>query len=96
MPIYNLMEDAATAEISRCQIWQWINHPNGVLEDGRRVTLDMVRSLIDEEMARIRDSVGPEAFDAGHYTLAAKLFGDIIAAEELPDFLTLIAYEHLD
>jgi malate synthase len=90
------MEDAATAEISRCQIWQWINRPKGVLDDGRRVTLEMVRGLMDEEMSKIRDAVGAEAFEAGHYQLAAKLFGDIIAAEQLPDFLTLVAYEYLD
>jgi malate synthase len=96
VPIFNLMEDAATAEISRCQIWQWINRPTGVLDDGRRVTLEMVRGLMDEEMAKIRDAVGAEAFEGGHYQLAAKLFGDIIAAEQLPDFLTLVAYEYLD
>ncbi len=96
VPIHNLMEDAATAEISRCQIWQWIRHPGGVLDDGRRVSLEMVEQLIPEEMETIRKEVGDEAFASGHYRLAAKLFADITKAEELADFLTLIAYEHLE
>ncbi|OOG23721.1 malate synthase A [Thioalkalivibrio denitrificans] len=96
VPIHNLMEDAATAEISRCQIWQWIRHPGGVLDDGRRVTLEMVEKLIPEEMETIRKEVGSDAFESGHYQLAAKLFEDITKAEELADFLTLVAYEHLD
>jgi malate synthase len=96
VPIHNLMEDAATAEISRCQIWQWIRHPGGVLDDGRRVTLEMVEKLIPEEMETIRAEVGDETFESGHYKLAAQLFEDITKAEELADFLTLVAYEHLE
>ncbi|MCU0834743.1 MAG: malate synthase A [Chromatiaceae bacterium] len=96
VPIHHLMEDAATAEISRCQVWQWLRHPGGVLADGRRVTLGLVESLLGEEMDKIRDEVGVETFDSGRYRLAAELFADITRAEELPDFLTLIAYPHLD
>lgn len=96
VPIHNLMEDAATAEIARSQIWQWIRHPAGVLADGRRVTLDLVRSLTTEEMEKIKAEVGAEVFDGGHYNLAAKLLDDITQADPLPDFLTLIAYEYLD
>ncbi|WP_018232317.1 malate synthase A [Thioalkalivibrio thiocyanodenitrificans] len=96
VPIHNLMEDAATAEISRCQVWQWIRHPGGVLDDGRRVTLAMVEQLIPEELETIRKEVGNEAFESGHYKLAAKLFEDITSAEELVDFLTLVAYQHLE
>jgi malate synthase len=96
VPIHNLMEDAATAEISRCQVWQWLRHPGGVLADGRRVTLGLVESLLAEELDKIRDEVGAETFDSGRYRLAAELFADITRAEELADFLTLIAYPHLD
>jgi len=95
VPIHNLMEDAATAEISRCQVWQWIRHPGGVLDDGRRITLALVQSLLAEEIEVIRQEVGAEAFASGHYKLAAKLFDDITWADELVDFLTLVAYEYL-
>src|SRR5207244_7611113 len=54
VPLYNLMEDAATAEISRTQVWQWVHNPRGILEDGRKITLDLVRQLIQEELERIR------------------------------------------
>jgi len=96
VPIHNLMEDAATAEISRCQVWQWIRHPGGVLDDGRRITLEQVQSLLAEEMEVIRKEVGAEAFASGRYKLAAKLFDDITRADELVDFLTLVAYEYLE
>jgi malate synthase len=58
VPIHNLMEDAATAEISRSQVWQWIRSPKGKLEDGRKVTAEMVRALIPEELAKVREVVG--------------------------------------
>jgi malate synthase len=90
------MEDAATAEISRTQVWQWIHHPDGVLSDGRKVTLEMFREVMAEEMRKIRQTVGEERFASGNYELAARLFDDIIANEELEEFLTLRAYEHLD
>jgi malate synthase len=93
VPIYNLMEDAATAEISRAQVWQWVHHPDGVLEDGRKVTLEMVREVLDEVLAKLRGSVGEAQFAQGNYAQAARLFDEIIAHEELDDFLTLKAYE---
>lgn len=96
VPIHHLMEDAATAEISRCQVWQWLHHPGGVLADGRRVTLDLVEALLGEEMDAIRREVGAEAFDSGRYLEAARLIGEVTRAEELPEFLTLVAYEQLD
>lgn len=96
VPIYNLMEDAATAEISRAQVWQWVHHPEGRLADGRKVTLAMVREVLDEELQKIRNAVGEEQFARGNYEQAARLFDDIIANEELDDFLTLKAYEILD
>lgn len=96
VPIYNLMEDAATAEISRTQLWQWVHHPKGVLSDGRKVTLALFRNIMQEEMGDICDLVGDECFGDGKYNLASKLFDDIISSDELAEFLTLSAYEHLD
>ena len=94
VPIYNLMEDAATAEISRAQVWQWIAH-GATLADGRRVTRALVEKLIPETLAKIRDLVGAERYDRGRFPLAADLFRRVSVEEELPDFLTLAAYEHL-
>ena len=96
VPIYHLMEDAATAEISRTQVWQWIHNPRGVLSDGRKVTLELFRELMDEELKKIREAIGDERFAEGNFELAARLFDDIIANEELEEFLTLRAYEYLD
>jgi malate synthase len=96
VPIHNLMEDAATAEISRSQIWHWIHSSRGVLDDGRKVTLEMVQSMIPEELARIRGALGNAAYTAGRYELAAEEFGRLAAAKELPEFLTLPCYDHLD
>ena len=96
VPLYNLMEDAATAEISRTQVWQWVHHPKGILDDGRKVTLELFREVMAEEMDKIKTAVGEEQFDGGKYTLAAQLFDDIIADEELEEFLTLRAYDHLE
>ena len=95
VPLYNLMEDAATAEISRTQVWHWINHPKGVLQDGRKVTLELFREIMTEEMDNIKAAVGEEQFARGKYALAAQLFDEIIASDELEEFLTLKAYEHL-
>jgi malate synthase len=96
VPIYNLMEDAATAEISRTQVWQWIHHPEGTLSDGRKVTLELFREILGEELKKIREIVGEERFAGGNYEKAARLFDEIISNEELEEFLTLRAYEHLD
>ena len=96
VPLYNLMEDAATAEIARAQIWQWIRHPQGVLDDGRKVTYAFYEQIRDEEMAKIREEVGAEAFASGHYTEAARLLDRITAEQHCMDFLTLVAYEAID
>jgi malate synthase len=95
VPLYNLMEDAATAEISRTQVWQWVHNPRGILDDGRKVTMDMVRDLICEELTRIRIERGEKRFENGHFAKATGLFGELVAAEILPEFLTLIAYEQI-
>jgi len=96
VPLHNLMEDAATAEIARAQIWQWIKHPQGVLEDGRRITFALYEQLRDEELAKIKDEVGEEAFSSGNYREAARLLDRITGEERCMDFLTLVAYEAID
>jgi malate synthase len=90
-----LMEDAATAEICRAQVWQWIRHPGGKLEDGRKVTVELFRKVLAEEMDEIRIMVGAAEFDGGKYQLAARIFDDITSSDKFVDFLTLPAYEHL-
>ena len=92
VPIFNLMEDAATAEISRSQVWQWIRSPKGVLEDGRKVTKAMVAAMIPEEMTKIRAHLGPE-FSAGRYDEAAKIFAGLVDNDTFVEFLTLPAYD---
>ncbi len=96
VPLYNLMEDAATAEISRAQVWQWVHNPRGILSDGRKVTLRLVRQLVQEELARIRTERGAESFERGHFPRAARLFDELVASESLEEFLTLKAYELLE
>jgi malate synthase len=93
VPVYNLMEDAATAEISRSQIWQWIRNPKGVLDDGRKVTKPLFRQLLAEELPRIRKLLGEEGWRAGNYEDAARLFEAITTGDEYTEFLTLPAYE---
>ena len=94
VPIYNLMEDAATAEISRTQIWQWLHH-HAALEDGRTVTPDLVARCAAEEYDRVRDEVGVERFERGNFPAARALFERVATAEPLEEFLTLSAYEAL-
>jgi malate synthase len=94
--IYNLMEDTATAEISRAQVWQWIYHPMGKLTDGRKVTLELCRSFAREELDKIEGLVGPEWFAQGKFELASRIFDELISAEAFIDFLTLISYDYLD
>jgi len=93
--INSLMEDAATAEISRTQIWQWVRH-GASLEDGRTVTADLVCEVLDEEMARIHEAVGEETWQAGRPAETREIFQRVALSQELIEFLTLPAYEHLD
>jgi malate synthase len=95
VPIYNLMEDAATAEISRTQVWQWLHH-DAQLQDGRKVTPKLVQQTIESQLKHIRTVVGPARFDQGKFPLAAKLFGQMMTSTDLQEFLTLAAYEYLD
>jgi malate synthase len=92
VPIHNLMEDAATAEISRSQVWQWIRSPKGVLDDGRKVTADLVRALIPEELAKVKADVGP---NAPTYDRAAQIFETMSTQEAFAEFLTLPLYEEI-
>jgi len=92
--INNLMEDAATAEISRSQVWQWL-HNDVELDDGQTVTRDLVERLVEEEMAGIRESVGDEAFAKGRWDDARSLFTDMALSDDYEDFLTLPAYERM-
>jgi malate synthase len=87
------MEDAATAEISRAQVWQWLRH--GVDVGGTPLDTARLRRVIDEEMDRIRNEVGDARFERGRFPLARRLFEQIATADELADFLTLPAYDHL-
>jgi malate synthase len=91
--IFNLMEDAATAEISRSQVWQWI-HNDVRLEDGPLVTKDLVERLIDEELVKIRELAG-DSFDAARYGQAVALFSEVALAGSFADFLTVPAYDRM-
>jgi malate synthase len=95
VPIYDLMEDAATAEISRTQVWQWLHH-GARLDDGRVVTPELVRQVSADETDRLRKSLGPDRFDTGRFPLAARLFDELMTGTEFADFLTLRAYDHID
>ncbi len=96
VPIFNLMEDAATAEISRAQVWQWIRHPRGVLTDGRKVTSELFRSVLDEELEKIKGSLGAERYGKGKFDVARSLFDQITTNDEFVEFLTLPGYEKLE
>lgn len=92
-PIHNLMEDAATAEISRAQVWQWIRHPKGVLSDGRKVTVEMYEQLKVEELEKIKQEMGELAYENGRFAEAVELFDQLILNDEFAEFLTLPGYQ---
>lgn len=94
VPIFNLMEDAATAEISRAQIWHWIRSPLGVLEDGRKVTRELFSSLIPEELEKIKGMLGAN-YKNGRYAEGANMFEKLTLDDEFVEFLTLPAYEEI-
>jgi malate synthase len=93
VPIHNLMEDAATAEISRSQVWQWIRSPKGKLDDGRRIDASMVRALIPEELKKVKEIVGG---DTKTYDRAAQIFEQMSTQETFAEFLTLPLYEEIE
>ena len=90
MPLYNLMEDAATAEISRAQIWQWIRH-GAKLADGRAIDLALCNAVLDEELAKLTAKAGKDS----RYDDAAAIFRDLIGAPHFPEWLTIPAYEKI-
>jgi malate synthase len=92
VPIHNLMEDAATAEISRSQVWQWIRSPKGKLDDGRKVTAELVRELSVQELDKVKQAVGG---DTKPYERAAQIFEAMSTSERFTDFLTLPLYEDI-
>jgi malate synthase len=96
VPINNLMEDAATVEIARAQIWQWIHHPWGILDDDRKITIALFRRLMSEELARIRQVIGEQCYTTGRFEQAAAILDQVITSERFVDFLTLPAYQYLD
>jgi malate synthase len=85
------MEDAATAEISRSQVWQWIRSTKGKLEDGRKVTADMVRAMIPEELSKVKAVAG----DGATYDRAAQIFEEMSTSGDFAEFLTLPLYEEI-
>jgi malate synthase len=94
--INNLMEDAATAEISRAQIWQWIHNPDAKLDDGRQVTKEMFQTMLPEELSKIRDIYGQADFASDKLEQAAEILSQLVTDEGFPEFLTMIAYKYLD
>jgi malate synthase len=94
--LFNLMEDAATAEISRAQVWQWLHSPTGKLEDGRQVEARLVKGLIAEEMRKIEAQWGEEHFSAGKFGTARSIFEELVFSDRFAPFLTLVAYPYLD
>ncbi|HTX25205.1 MAG TPA: malate synthase A [Steroidobacteraceae bacterium] len=94
VPLYNLMEDAATAEISRAQVWQWV-HYGITLQDGTQATRELLDRLIDEEMAHVRQELGAPVYDQGRFPEAVRLFRDLSTAADFEEFLTLPAFQIL-
>ena len=94
VPLYHLMEDAATAEISRAQLWQWIHH-NANLNDGRKITVDNFDKWLVEELIVIESEIGTKRFNSGRFHEASNLFSEMIKKEVFDEFLTIPAYELL-
>ncbi len=95
VPLHNLMEDAATAEISRTQVWQWLKH-GATMADGRKVSRELVLQVLDQELAAYRKELGDERYYKGRFAEAAGIFARMSTASDCVEFLTLPAYEYLD
>ena len=93
--LYHLMEDAATAEISRTQLWQWV-HTQTCTEDGQPITADLYHQLKREELTKIKNMLGVDTFDQGRFDEAVQLFDQLVLTDELADFLTIPAYNLID
>ena len=94
VPLHNLMEDAATAEIARCQIWQWIKH-RSVTNEGQSITKEWIAQMLTDHVADIKKTLGAEAYAARKYELATQLYERMLLSERLEDFLTTVAYPHI-
>jgi len=94
VPLFNLMEDAATAEISRAQVWQWVRHGQS-LQDGRAITKEFVRQIVQEENDKVKAQIGEEAYGRGRYEDAAQLMIDLVEQPRFEEFLTLPAYDRI-
>jgi malate synthase len=94
--IFNLMEDTATAEISRAQIWQWLHHPNVAMNDGRKITSELYRKYLLEESHRVKGLAREEDYGAGMAETAEAIFDRLVTHPNFIDFLTTIAYDYLD
>jgi malate synthase len=94
--IFNLMEDTATAEISRAQVWQWVHNPKAFLHDGRKVNIELFRNMVPEELGKIKQFIGEKLYASGKFDLARQLFDALVTEDEFVDFLTLVAYDQLD
>lgn len=92
VPLHHLMEDAATAEISRAQLWQW-RHNKTRLDSGEVVDEALINQAFDDELDALRASLGAQALRSGHYEDAAKLMREMVLARQLPEFLTTLAYD---
>ncbi len=95
VPIFNLMEDAATAEISRAQVWQWLRHPKGILADGRKVTVELFKQILQEELAKIKAQVGNPGYLDGKFESAGQLFAQLTTDDVFAQFLTIPGYAYL-
>ncbi len=95
VPIFNLMEDAATTEIARSQIWQWLHNPKAKLDDGRAITTDLFHQLMTEELDKIKTAIGEQQYAGRRFQTAAELIDRIITDDEFVEFLTLPAYQYL-
>lgn len=96
VPIFNLMEDAATTEIARSQIWQWLHHPKGILDDGRKVTADLFHQLMAEELDKIKTTLGEQQYASRKFQTASELIDKIILDDQFVEFLTLPAYQYIN
>lgn len=94
VPIYYLMEDAATAEISRAQVWQWVNH-QAKMNDGTPISPELVRRVISEELHKLRERLGAPRYESGKFDLAGRLFEEMMVSSEFADFMPLMAYDYL-
>jgi malate synthase len=96
VPIFNLMEDAATVEIARSQLWQWLHHPKGILADGRKFTADLYHQFQAEELQKLKQALGEQEFAQRKFDTAAKILDQIILNDQFVEFLTLPAYQYLE